>query len=255
VIAEEPLVNRHVLTSGLTAALAAFAFLPAGCSEEAGTRQQVSEEAPTRNSTPGPGRGPSDWIPIPADSDEPLPAGRLGMTANGRPDVPWAVVEVPENFSTIGGWVIFDEDPKGGGGVGYWTVSEVVRNPCLEYGAANAIDAGDTVEEFLAALQRQRLTRITAPVPVAVDGYHGVSLELHLPKDADFATCPDYNVWESDPAGARHFGERGEFDKVWILDVEGEVVVLSVTSFPGVPKSALGRLSGMVEAAEFIPRS
>jgi hypothetical protein len=102
-------------------------------------------------------------------------------------------VDVPEGFSSLGGWVIFDEDPKGGG-VGYWTVSEVVRHPCLEYGAANAIDAGNTVEELVAAFQRQHLTRMTAPVPVTIDGYRGLSLELHVPKGVDFAACRDYKV-------------------------------------------------------------
>lgn len=177
------------------------------------------------------------------------------MTANGRPDAPWAVVEVPQRFSTIDGWSIFDEDPTGGGGIGYWTVSEVVRDPCSEFGAANALDAGSTVEELAAAFKHQRLTRMTEPVPVTVDGYNGLSLELHVPKDVDFATCPAYNVWESDPAGARHMGAPGEFDRLWILDVEGEVVVLTVAADSHVPKSALERLSGMVESLEFVPRT
>jgi hypothetical protein len=177
------------------------------------------------------------------------------MTANGRPDAPWAVVEVPANFSTLGGWSIFDEDPKGGGGIGYWTVSEAVINPCLGYGDANAVDAGSTVEDLLAALRQQRRTRMTSPVPVTVDGYTGLSLELHVPKDVDFDECPDYNVWESDPAGARHMGGPGEFDRLWILDVEGDVVVLTVAGDADVPESALKRLAGMVESVEFVTRS
>lgn len=245
-------MTRHVSTPGLTAALAALAFSAAACTDGAGTRESAGDEAPTRNTPTEPGRSPSGWTPIPLSSDDSLPAGRLGMTANGRSDAPWAVVEVPEHFSTIDGWVIFDEDPKGGGGVGYWTVSEVVRDPCSE---PDPMEVGSTVEELATAFKQQRLTRVTEPVPVTVDGYNGLSLELHLPKDVDFATCPEYNVWESDPAGARHMGRPGEFDRLWILDVEGDVVVLTVTADTDVPPSALERLTGMVESVEFISRS
>ena len=174
------------------------------------------------------------------------------MTANGRRESPWAVLDVPKGFSTIEGWVIFDEDPKGGGGIGYWTVSEVVLNPC---GDPQPMSAGRTVADLVAALQRQRLTRMTAPVPVTVDGHRGVSLELSVPAGIDFTTCPNYNVWESDPAGARHMGAAGEFDRLWILDVGGDVLVLTVTADTGVPKSALDRLAELVESVEFVPRS
>lgn len=245
-------MTRGVAFPSVAAALAALAFLTAACTDEAGTLESAGGEAPTQNVPTEPGQSPGGWTPIPLSSDDFLPAGRLGMTANGRSDAPWAVVDVPEHFSSLGGWVIFDEDPKGGGGVGYWTVSEVVRNPCSE---PDPMEVGSTVEELAAAFKQQRLTRLTAPVPVTVDGYTGLSFELHVPKDVDFATCPEYNVWESDPAGARHMEGPGEFDRLWILDVEGVVVVLTVTADTDVPKSALERLTGMVESVEFIPRS
>jgi hypothetical protein len=76
-----------------------------------------------------------------------------------------------------------------------------------------------------------------------------------VPAGIDFTTCPDYNVWESDPAGARHMGAAGEFDRLWILDVGGDVLVLTVTADTGVPKSALDRLTKLVETVEFVPRS
>jgi hypothetical protein len=178
------------------------------------------------------------------------------MTANGRPDAPWAVVEVPEGFSTIGGWAVFDEDPEGGGGVGYWTVSEVVRDPCEALGDDNAIDAGSSVADLIRSLRRQELTRMTAPVPVTIDGYEGHSFEVHVPEGIDVGECPAYNVWESDPAGARHMAGPGEFDKLWVLDVEGEVVVLTVTvpTDAAAPETAVERMTPIVESAQFVAR-
>ena len=50
-------------------------------------------------------------------------------------------------------------------------------------------------------------------------------------------------------------GGPGEFDRLWILGVAGDVVVLTVTADAGVPPAALDRLTGMVESAECVPRS
>ena len=241
-------------TPGLAAAGATIAILLGACSADAPSppeRTSVASSASQGSpSLAAPSTG--EWTPIPLTLDESLPAGRRGMTANGRPESPWALVEVPTGFSTLDGWVIFDEDPEGGGGVGYWTVSEVVRNPC---GDPEPMDAGSTVEDLVSAFQKQRLTRMTAPVPVTVDDYDGLSLELGVPDGIDFATCPQYNLWESDPAGARYMGGPGEFDRLWILDVAGDVVVLTVTADASVPQTALDRLTRMVEAVEFVPRS
>ncbi len=180
-----------------------------------------------------------------------LTPGRLGMTANGRSGTPWAVVDVPERFSSIDGWVIFDEDPRGGGGVGYWTISEVFPDPC---GDAKPVEVGPRVEDVVAGLRHQQRTRISAPVPVEVDGYRGLALELRVPEGIDFATCRDDNLWESDPGGARYMSAPGEFDRLWVFAVEDEVVVLTVTANTGVPEAALQRLTAMVESAEFVPR-
>jgi hypothetical protein len=242
---------RPSSTPGLIAALAAIAIPLTACGDDADTKASAGNETATSTPTQPESR-PTGWTPIPVEAEGLIPAGRLGMTANGRPDAPWAVLDVPERFSSLGGWAVFDEES--GGDVGYWTVSEVVRQPCEALSDANAIAAGSTVEEVAATFQRQRRTRVTAPVPVTVDGYNGLSLELHVPKDINFADWTEYNVWESDPEGARHMGAPGEFDRLWILDVEGDVVVLTVTADPDVPKTSLIRLTDMVESVKFIAR-
>lgn len=213
----------------------------------------VATSTPPEPAAPSMSPGPAGSTALPVDWNGIVEPGRYAMTANGRPDAPWAVVDHPEPFSSLNGWAVFDET-EDGGGIGYWTVSEVVRNPCRAYGDDNAIGAGDSVEELVAALQRQRRTRSTDPVPVSVDGHRGLSLEVHLPEGINFARCPDYNVWESDPAGARHMGAPGEFDRLWVLDVEGEVVVLTVTAGADTSRASLDRLAGMVESAEIVSR-
>ncbi len=239
------------MTRVTTKSLAAFAFavvavLLTACSDS-------DPDAGSTDSTSTPASSSSTGSTTPS-ADGLLPAGRFRMIANGRPDAPQVDIEIPEGFSTIDRWVVFDEDPEGGGGISYWTVSEVVRDPCSALGDDNAIDAGSTVVDLIRSLRRQQLTRRTAPEPVSIDGSEGHSLEVHVPAGTDFGECPAYNVWESDPAGARHMGGPGEFDKLWVLDVEGTVVVLTVTvpTDAAAPETAVERLTPVLESAQFV---
>lgn len=233
------------------------ALCASGCTgaSPASTAATPTSTATTPTSAGSASRSPgdrTDWEPVRRDSTGLLTPGRLGMTANGRPGAPWAVIDVPERFSSIDGWVIFDEDPRGGGGVGYWTISEVFPDPC---GDSAPVAVGPRVEDVVAGLRRQQRTRISEPIPVEVDGHRGLSLELRVPEGIDFTSCRGYDLWESDPGGGRYMSAAGEFDRLWVLDVEGEVVVLTVTANTDVPEAALQRLTAMVESAQFVPRS
>jgi hypothetical protein len=243
-------MKRSVPVSALTAALAALTL--SACSGAAGSPTPPAADAATRVATTRPAPSPGGFRPIPKVNPDRLAPGRLGMTANGRPDAPWAVLDVPKGFSAMEGWVIFDENPGNGGGISYWTISEVVLDPC---GDPQPMKVANTVEDVVAKFQKQRLTRVTAPVPVTVDGHRGLSLELHVPAGTDFAACPKFNLWESDPAGARYLQSNGAFDRLWILDVDGDVVVLSLVADDETSKASIDRLTTMVEAVKLVPRA
>lgn len=162
-------------------------------------------------------------------------------------------MDVPEGFSNFLGFALFDEDPQGGGGLSYWTVNGVNRDPC-GFGGDVLIDVGNTVEDLAAAFQKQQLTRVTAPAPTTIDGYQGLYLELHVPKDIDFADCGrNFYLWYSDPIGDRYLQSPGK-ERLWILDVEGKAVVLNATESPEDPAPARKQLTDMVESVDFIAR-
>jgi hypothetical protein len=249
---------RRSSTPGLTAALATIVVLLAACSEDPGPRASVGDDsptpAPTESSPTQPAPSPTGWTPlITEDSGEGiLPAGRYGMTANGYPDMPYAVVEVPQGFSNFDGWTLFKEglDEEAGAftGMGYWTISGVFPDPC----GNDFVEVGNSVAEVAGALQAQERSLVTEPVPVTIDGYQGLYLELQMPKDIDLGECGQYDVWSSDPGGGRYMEAPGQLDRNWILDVEGDVVVLQITASPGVPRAAREQLTGMVESVDFI---
>ena len=236
------------------AVLVAVSLVIAGCSGDgtaAGPEGERAEPAAHPESTePTP---PGGWIPLRDDADDsPMPAGRYGMAANGRPEAPWAVFRFPDGFSNIAGWAMFDERSPGEPGMGYWTVSEVDRNPCRDV-EGDPMDAGTTVEDLVATLARQRQTIRTRPVPTVLDGHEGLYLEIRVP-DIDVTDCvnAEYFVWESDPAGARHMESAGVVDRLWIVDVDGQVVVIDTTASPDVPRRAFDRMSEIVKSVEFV---
>jgi hypothetical protein len=232
-------------------ALVALLLLGA-CSTDAG-----GPEPPEAGATP-PTSTPAGWTPLTESADELLVAGtRYGLDVNGVPDAPWAVVTVPEGFSNLFGWALFDERVEGDVGLGYWTVSEVALRPCGGAAGNEPVDAGDTVQDLVDTLTRQELTRMTKPQRVILGGHRGVRMDMQVPRDLDVADClgQQYLLWESDPEGARHIEEPGRLDRLWILDVDGEVVVLQVTSGPDVPQRDLRRVNGVLESVEFVDRT
>jgi hypothetical protein len=251
---------RRSSTPGRTAALAMIAVLITACSEDPGPRASVGDDSPTPSPTESSptqlAPSPTGWTPLVTEDsgDGILPAGRYGMTANGSAR-PYAVVEVPEGFSNFGGWTLFKEglDEEAGEftGMGYWTISDVFPDPC----GPDVVEVGNGVEEVAGALQEQEQSLVTEPVPVTIDGYQGLYLELQMPNDIDLGECGQYDVWSSDPGGGRYMEVPGQLDRNWILDVEGDVVVLQITASPGVPKVAREQLTGMVESVDFIARN
>jgi len=104
----------------------------------------------------------------------------------------------------------------------------------------------------VAALTAQASRDATEPVDVTVDGYAGKSITLHLREDAVVDDNDlDFGLWRTPRQGdsihcARTpFGShdyRGLTDKLWILDVDGDLVVIDAVSYPdlaGTPQEVI----------------
>jgi len=198
----------------------------------------------------------SGWLPLNAvdDGTEELAPGDYGMTPEGLPDMPWAVLSVPGGFANLDGWLLKDPEDGPVRGVGYWTVSGVDRDPCAA--VPDVISVGPSVEDVATALEAQKLTRTTEPVPITLDGHSGLYLELQVPRNIELSDCAagQYNVWVSDPGGGRHLQEPGQVDRLWILDVDGNTVVLHATAVPDVSRAWRQRQTAMVESVRFATR-
>lgn len=221
------------------AALAVIAAL-ASCSNDAegsSGSTATDDEPTTTSSTPTP-----DYTIVPAESGF-IEPGRWAIRADQSPETPLAVIDVPTaGFNGGERWIWTNEAV-----IGFWTVTGVHKDPCTRSGPAAS--AGATVEDLAAALDAQRRTTATEPVPVAIDGYEGLSLEVSTPAKLDYGTCDEDGlvIWDDAPA----WSER-EVTRFWILDVDGQRVVLTLNGWARATKATERVFTGMVNGATFV---
>jgi hypothetical protein len=235
------------------AALAAAVILLAACTDD---------------STPNAGTTSAvDYVLLLDDDSDPDQVlgepGAYALTARGSGAPPLAVLDVPAGYSNFGFFALWpfesgdegttqEEEPFRA--VQYWTVHGVFANPCNREGDP-ASEIGTSVKALAAALKAQRLTSVWESVPVALDGHRGLYLELTVSADARFDDCDDgyFLLWEGMPADAQHVADSpGSVERMWILDVDGERVVLVAIAAPGLADRLVEELTDMVESVRFV---
>ncbi len=232
-------------------ALAASALLLVACSEE-------SNKPASESTTPV---DAVDYVLLLDDDTDPDQVlgepGAYALTARGESSPPLAVLDVPAGYSNFGFFALVEEGFAEAEipirSVQYWTVDGVFVDPCAM--DAGAPDAGTSVKELAAALAAQKQTAVSEPVPVTLDGHDGLYLEITASADISFKDCDAgyFGYWEGSPDDAQHTADSpGTVDHTWILDVDGERVVLLAAAPPEVTEAQIDELTSMVESVRFV---
>jgi hypothetical protein len=159
---------------------------------------------------------------------------------------PYALVEVPSGYEHETVWYVVSND--GGEFLGLWTVGQVDRDACL-HGEEDSFDPGPSVEDMADALVAQKSTRASAPEPVTLAGHHGLYVEVASPRD--LSRCdPQPGLWNH--PGGRGIYNGGQVDRVWILDVDGQRLVVDAAYSAKSTASDRDDLTSMVESLEFM---
>jgi hypothetical protein len=122
-----------------------------------------------------------------------------------------------------------------------------------------------TPEEIAAAFAAQASTDATAPVDVTVGGYAGKAITLHVPmsfdlpnasREEEFADCDDetfafYGLEGNETEHERNAQGAGQIDELWILDVDGSIVILDAALSPATPGDLVEEIRTLVESATF----
>ncbi|MBA2560146.1 MAG: hypothetical protein H0V07_09720 [Propionibacteriales bacterium] len=234
--------------------VAAMTLQVAACSHDPNTSQAKPDMTSSDQEATGTSDAEPTWTLL-ADEPEnvPLEAGAYGLTVNGAARE-LAVIEAPEGFMNYGGWTFISGEPFHA--VGYVTADRVFRDPCgstrrSKYDTAR--DPGPTVADLAEALVAQKRARRSEPAPVTVDGHAGLYLEYRVSNEVDVADCEDraFDIFTTGPGGWYLEASR-ERAAIWILDVDGDRVVLAWVGVPGVTREQINEMTHMVESTRFV---
>ena len=140
------------------------------------------------------------------------------------------------------------------GGISFSIFDEVSADPCHSEGGYLDPPPGPSVNDLATALANVPGIDVTDLSDVSVDGYSGTQLTMSAPDS--FAGCTlssdGYVIWQL-PLGATHSMTPGERDRVWILDVAGERLVIVVPEAPGYTDEQRAEVQAVFDSIRIEP--
>ena len=214
----------HLIAAGILAAAAV-----------AGIALVVSRDNETT-----PGDAPNQTV---SEAPTPAPPVQLSEHVLFDSDSVEVTISRPEGWNEDGGAVATEMDGRGVSMLA-WDPGEltyVYSNPCQWEGTAEAV--GPTVDDLTAALAQQPM-RDARVSDIEVAGFAGNLVSMSVPDDLDAADCDqgDFRSWIG------NHRSPGQREDVYILDVDGTRVVVSVNYYPDLPQADLDELESVVQS-------
>ena len=150
--------------------------------------------------------------------------------------------------SSAGAGIFKDSpDPPAGKAIVVTIVEDVYADACDT--SKGMIDLGPTANDLATALANQAQTQASAISDVTLDGYSGKYVEYTF--EGPTPECPSLKRWQM-VVGPRE-AIADEHDKVWILDVDGAMLVIDAASFSGASAADHAEMRRMVESITITP--
>ena len=166
-----------------------------------------------------------------------------------------ASITVPDGWGGVQAFGVGKGDDSESSTVVIWpSIAEpgrVYADPCQWQDGYVDPPVGPTVEELATALANQPQRGDAVPVDVSIDGYQGKMIELTVPTDIDFADCwsGQFRSWD----GRWHQGP-GQVDRIYILDVGGQRVVIDAHFMPGASDAVRAEQQAIVDSIQLAVR-
>jgi hypothetical protein len=193
------------------------------------------------------------------------PGHRAAALGVGHP--PKFEITVPGGWFSFGGWAVH----KGRATytapafVTFWDVDRVYATPC-KWKSKPMVDPGASIDGLASALAKQPLRNAAAPTDVVLARFRGKYLQWSVPTEiafdeaqpekALFPAC-DKDTFQSWTgalgwASDRYQQAPGQVDRIWILDVNGERVVIDASYLPTASARQRRELKSIVDSIRFV---
>lgn len=140
------------------------------------------------------------------------------------------------------------------GGVSLSIFDKVRADPCHPNQGLLDPAPGPMVGDLATALASVPGLAATTPTDVTVDGYAGKHFTLTAPTSFEGCSISEdgYVIWEL-PLGGTNDMSPGERAQLWILDVEGERLVIHTSEIPGQSPQEMAEFQGILDSIRIAP--
>ncbi len=148
--------------------------------------------------------------------------------------------------------VVFGTDD--GQGISTWGVRNVFANPCHSNDTLLDPPIDSSVDGLVSGLASQKGHASTTPTDVEVDGYAGTYMEMTVPAGIHVADCDhgEFRTWV-DPSGGSRYLEASQRDLLWIVDVDGNRLVIDAALGPQTTEQDRADRIQMVKSIQIDP--
>jgi len=265
---EKPIMMRGLTVRGVPAVLAAMALVLSACSADSTAADAVptgvsdsTEPIATETSEPTSKPTKPTYSPQAGEVMELPQENGWAILRQGRyavrvtPTLSYEV-DVADRVKVLNGRFLNSRSASGSGWAGIFFVSTasaegttLPAHPCLNHVDKRMV--GPSVSDLAGELRSQPVLEVTKPVPVALDGNRGLYLEVKIPDNVVTDGCVDDTV-ELFSSGPDSWGwHQGFVGHWWILDVDGERVVVGPQCDTGCSKDDFDTLTEMAESVTF----
>ena len=195
--------------------------------------------------TPSPSPSPSATIQRLGDA--PLNPGQVVATVLGDSGFVTLRFTVPDGWVGFGGFAVLPAtgtQAPDGMGINLGEVNGgLFSDPC-QWVEGQEDPVGPTVDDLATALAEQTGYVASTPVDVTLGGYGGKRVDLQLPSDVGSCNNGEFYPWVGSVYAQ---GPDNRWD-VWILDVEGERIVVLGTYYPGTSAEDLAEQQAIIDS-------
>jgi hypothetical protein len=133
----------------------------------------------------------------------------------------------------------------------------VYGDPCA-WSATIPETPATTVDEVIDALANQVSREASAPEDITVDGYAGKRIILRMAEGVDFDVCDEgffallgQSRGSSPDDLGRYSQDPGQIEELWVVDVDGSIVVMDGVYYPDTMPSVVEELRAILASATF----
>lgn len=163
---------------------------------------------------------------------------------------------VPRDWSAVGDWGV--RGPGGyegpdGMGVRFYTVGNLFNNPGSFAGGVQDPPVGPTVDDLVDAIVEQSEWTSSDPVELTVGGFPAQRVRITIPEGAEFDPRDDggaFYLFQDEGTGQIWGLEVGQMFDVYVVDVNGERLVMDAFHYPGTSEADRAALSAIIDSIE-----